>query len=88
MLYLSIIRMKTTENCEQIIQAFNKKMIPGCREPLLVKFADSANKKRDKYKNKETRGWDRSEVIIYKNFLIILPEKKIEITLGFSLWLS
>ncbi|XP_035825495.1 RNA-binding motif, single-stranded-interacting protein 1 [Aplysia californica] len=39
-------RMESKEKCDQIINAFNNKMLPGCTEPLLVKFADSGNKKK------------------------------------------
>ncbi|BFZ02363.1 hypothetical protein BsWGS_05400 [Bradybaena similaris] len=39
-------RMESKEKCDQIINAFNNKMLPGCMEPLLVKFADSGNKKK------------------------------------------
>lgn len=39
-------RMENKEKCDQIINAFNNKMLPGCTEPLLVKFADSGNKKK------------------------------------------
>lgn len=39
-------RMESKEKCEQIVQAFNGKLIPGCTEPLIVKFADGGNKKK------------------------------------------
>ncbi|KAK3108122.1 hypothetical protein FSP39_001669 [Pinctada imbricata] len=39
-------RMESKEKCEQIINAFNGKILPGCTEPLLVKFADGGNKKK------------------------------------------
>ncbi|XP_059145490.1 RNA-binding motif, single-stranded-interacting protein 3-like isoform X3 [Physella acuta] len=39
-------RMESKEKCDQIINAFNNKMLPGSTEPLLVKFADSGNKKK------------------------------------------
>ncbi|KAK7477967.1 hypothetical protein BaRGS_00030796, partial [Batillaria attramentaria] len=40
-------RMESKDKCEQIINAFNSKLISGCTEPLLVKFADSGNKKKN-----------------------------------------
>ncbi|CAG5124767.1 unnamed protein product, partial [Candidula unifasciata] len=39
-------RMESKEKCDQIINAFNNKMLPGSSEPLLVKFADSGSKKK------------------------------------------
>ncbi|BFY97551.1 hypothetical protein BsWGS_00594 [Bradybaena similaris] len=39
-------RMESKEKCDQIINAFNNKMLPGSTEPLLVKFADSGSKKK------------------------------------------
>lgn len=39
-------RMESKDKCEQIINTFNNKMLSGCSEPLLVKFADSGNKKK------------------------------------------
>ncbi|XP_050388423.1 RNA-binding motif, single-stranded-interacting protein 1 isoform X4 [Patella vulgata] len=39
-------RMESREKCQQIIDNFNKKVLPGCKEPLVVKFADSGNKKK------------------------------------------
>ncbi|XP_044760591.1 protein alan shepard isoform X3 [Coccinella septempunctata] len=39
-------RMENKEKCEKIIQFFNGKTIQGCKEPLLVKFADGGNKKK------------------------------------------
>jgi len=38
--------METREKCEQIIDLFNGRQLPGCKEPLLVKFADGGSKKR------------------------------------------
>lgn len=60
--------MESPEKCELIIQKYNKKLIKGCKEPLLVKFADSGNKKRSQYKNKDQSSWDRGEVINLKYF--------------------
>ncbi|XP_014241459.1 protein alan shepard isoform X3 [Cimex lectularius] len=43
-------RMETREKCEQIIQVFNGKPLSGSKEPLLVKFADGGQKKRNMYR--------------------------------------
>ncbi|BFZ02205.1 hypothetical protein BsWGS_05244 [Bradybaena similaris] len=40
--------MESKEICDQVIKAFNKTMLPGCREPLLVKFAERGSKKKTK----------------------------------------
>ncbi|XP_025093541.1 RNA-binding motif, single-stranded-interacting protein 1-like isoform X4 [Pomacea canaliculata] len=45
-------RMESRDKCEQIINAFNSKLIAGCTEPLLVKFADSGNKKKNQLQQK------------------------------------
>ncbi|KAK3775074.1 hypothetical protein RRG08_048284 [Elysia crispata] len=39
-------RMESKEKCDQIILNFNNKMLPGSSEALLVKFADTGNKKK------------------------------------------
>ncbi|XP_074603776.1 RNA binding motif single stranded interacting protein alan shepard isoform X2 [Brevipalpus obovatus] len=44
-------RMESKEKCDFIIQHFNGKLLPGCKEPLLVKFADGGNKKKSQNKN-------------------------------------
>lgn len=44
-------RMESKEKCEQIIQAFNSKIVANAQEPLNVKFADSGHKKRTKPTN-------------------------------------
>ncbi|KAJ8951583.1 hypothetical protein NQ318_020460 [Aromia moschata] len=46
-------RMESKEKCEHIIQVFNGKILPGSKDPLLVKFADGGNKKKNMYKNNE-----------------------------------
>lgn len=58
-------RMESKEKCEQIIQIFNGSQLPGCKEPLLVKFADGGNKKKNQYKNNDnSRMWrDGTEAI-------------------------
>jgi len=48
-------RMESKEKCDMIIQKFNGQLIPGCKEPLLVKFADGGNKK--KILNKNENRW-------------------------------
>ncbi|GAB6032477.1 hypothetical protein CHUAL_011108 [Chamberlinius hualienensis] len=50
-------RMESKEKCEHIINLFNGKLLPGCKEPLLVKFADGGNKKRNQFKNQDHRMW-------------------------------
>lgn len=54
-------RMESKEKCEHIISAFNGKVLPGSKEPLLVKFADGGNKKRTLYKNHDHRMWRDGE---------------------------
>uniref|UniRef100_A0A0B6ZXY6 RRM domain-containing protein n=1 Tax=Arion vulgaris TaxID=1028688 RepID=A0A0B6ZXY6_9EUPU len=39
-------RMESKDKCDQVINAFNNKILPGSMEPMLVKFADSGNKKK------------------------------------------
>lgn len=39
-------RMETKEQCDAIIASLNGQIIKGSKEPLLVKFADGASKKR------------------------------------------
>ncbi|KAJ8983659.1 hypothetical protein NQ317_019579 [Molorchus minor] len=46
-------RMESKEKCEHIIQIFNSKTLTGSKDPLLVKFADGGNKKKNMYKNNE-----------------------------------
>uniref|UniRef100_A0A1Y1NLU8 Protein alan shepard n=1 Tax=Photinus pyralis TaxID=7054 RepID=A0A1Y1NLU8_PHOPY len=51
-------RMESKEKCEQIIQIFNGSPLSGSKEPLLVKFADGGNKKKNQYKNNDnSRMW-------------------------------
>ncbi|XP_050295189.1 protein alan shepard isoform X2 [Anthonomus grandis grandis] len=42
-------RMDCREKCEHIIQMFNNHILPNCKDPLLVKFADGGNKKKNLY---------------------------------------
>jgi hypothetical protein len=50
--------MESKEKCEQIIQMFNSQQLQGSKEPLLVKFADGGNKKRNAmYKSPDQRMW-------------------------------
>lgn len=51
-------RMESKEKCEQIISMFNSQQLQGSKEPLLVKFADGGNKKRNAmYKSPDQRMW-------------------------------
>lgn len=43
-------RMESREVCERIVMELNKKTIPRSKEPLLVKFADSGNKRRREFR--------------------------------------
>ncbi|XP_054711590.1 RNA-binding motif, single-stranded-interacting protein 2-like [Uloborus diversus] len=57
-------RMDTRDMCEMIIQRFNGKLLAGCKESLLVKFADGGNKRRNQFKNQDQRLWhERSEAL-------------------------
>ncbi|XP_035211113.1 protein alan shepard-like isoform X1 [Stegodyphus dumicola] len=57
-------RMDNRDMCETIIGRFNGKILPGCKEQLLVKFADGGNKRRNQFKSQEQRLWhDRAEGI-------------------------
>lgn len=52
-------RMESREKCEQIIQIFNGKQLPGAKDPLLVKFADGGSKKKSVFKSPDpnARTW-------------------------------
>lgn len=39
-------RMESREKCEQIIQIFNNRALPGSQQPLVVKFADGGTSRR------------------------------------------
>ncbi|XP_023237272.1 protein alan shepard-like isoform X2 [Centruroides sculpturatus] len=56
-------RMECKEKCEHIISTFNGNILQGSKEPLLVKFADGGNKRRNQYKNQEHRIWREGEGI-------------------------
>lgn len=60
--------MDSKEKCEQIIQMFNGNPLPGSKEPLLVKFADSGQKKRNPNYKSDSRLWRESEVIIISTY--------------------
>ena len=45
-------RMDSKDKCDIIIASLNGKALVGCKEPLLVKFADGGNKKKA-----TNRGW-------------------------------
>lgn len=53
--------MESKEKCEAVISVFNGKLLPQCKEPLLVKFADGGNKKKNQFKNQDPR-WREGEV--------------------------
>nr|CAI5868313.1 unnamed protein product [Callosobruchus analis] len=54
-------RMESKEKCEYIIQQFNGKALNGSKDPLLVKFADGGNKKKNLYKsNDNAKMWRES----------------------------
>jgi len=55
-------RMESKEKCEQIISMFNGKLLTGCKDPLLVKFADGGNKKKTLYRNKEQQMWREPDI--------------------------
>ncbi|XP_026462488.1 protein alan shepard-like isoform X2 [Ctenocephalides felis] len=48
-------RMESKEKCEMIISAFNGIQLQGAKDPLLVKFADGGNKKKNMYKSPDPR---------------------------------
>lgn len=53
-------RMESKDRCDTIIQVLNGKIIQGCRQPLLVKFADGGNKKKKAFSSGQP--WiDRSQ---------------------------
>lgn len=55
--------MESKDKCEQIIELFNGRPVPGSKEPLLVKFADGGNKKRTPFKADQRGPWrDPTEV--------------------------
>ncbi|XP_059217211.1 protein alan shepard isoform X1 [Stomoxys calcitrans] len=49
-------RMESREKCEQIISIFNGQIIPGAKDPLLVKFADGGPKKKNLFKAPDQGG--------------------------------
>jgi RNA recognition motif-containing protein len=51
-------RMESKEKCESIITIFNGKLLPSCKEALLVKFADGGNKKKNQFKGQDSRWRD------------------------------
>ena len=61
--------MESKDKCEQIIELFNGRSVPGSKEPLLVKFADGGNKKRTLYKTDQRGSWrDPAEVAAVSTF--------------------
>ena len=55
-------RMENKEVCEKIIHSLNKKMLPGSTEPLLIKFADSGNKKKREFRQ-NMMGYDNMGLV-------------------------
>uniref|UniRef100_A0A6A7FM83 Protein alan shepard n=1 Tax=Hirondellea gigas TaxID=1518452 RepID=A0A6A7FM83_9CRUS len=57
-------RLESKEMCEKVIRMFNKKLLPGSKEHLLVKFADYGNKKKtQQYRTREPGPWDRQDMM-------------------------
>lgn len=54
--------MDSKEKCDVIISILNGKMLPGCKDTLLVKFADGGNKKKHYNKHNGDRGGYRNDV--------------------------
>lgn len=51
-------RMETKEQCDAIIASLNGQVVKGSKEPLLVKFADGASKKRNHHLQHKPLGGD------------------------------
>jgi hypothetical protein len=60
--------MESKEKCEAIITIFNGKLLPSCKEALLVKFADGGNKKKNQFKGQDSR-WRDGDVSRTSNCL-------------------
>lgn len=55
--------MESREKCEQIIQQYNGSSLQGAKDALLVKFADGGSKKKNTFKDPNSRSWrDVTEV--------------------------
>jgi hypothetical protein len=52
-------RMESKEVCDKVIEVLNGKIIAGSQEALVVKFADSGNRRRQQ--NRERGGWNRMD---------------------------
>ena len=50
--------MESREKCDEIISAFNGKLLAGSTQPLLVKFADGGNKNKRQHKTHDQRWRD------------------------------
>lgn len=48
--------MESREKCDEIVQQFNGKCPNGCKEPFLVKFADSGKKLKTKQQQNSIGG--------------------------------
>lgn len=53
--------METKDKCEKIIQSLNGTIVPGAKEPLLIKFADGGPKRR--LHKADVRLWLDAEVL-------------------------
>ncbi|XP_022235022.1 protein alan shepard-like [Limulus polyphemus] len=60
---IGFARLESKEICEVIIRNLNGKYIAGSNVPLLIKFADGGNKKRNQYRSQEDRIWREREAI-------------------------
>lgn len=72
--------MESREKCEQIIQIFNGKQLPGAKDPLLVKFADGGSKKKSVFKSPDpnARTWrEVTEVKVHSMYLRICVPRAI-----------
>lgn len=65
-------RMESREKCEQIIQIFNGKQLPGAKDPLLVKFADGGSKKKSVFKSPDPNARTWREVTEVKSSFDLL----------------
>lgn len=67
-------RMESREKCEQIIQIFNGKQLPGAKDPLLVKFADGGSKKKSVFKSPDpnARTWREVTEVKLHSICVVL----------------
>ncbi|KAF2354703.1 RNA recognition motif domain [Trinorchestia longiramus] len=67
-------RLENKEMCEKVIRMFNKKTLPSCKEPLLVKFADYGNKRKTpQYRGRDAATvWERQDMTVYSDSSAIM----------------